>query len=186
MTASCVPRMPSLSRVQQIWARGGARGESPAPPGPRNLTAREGYGLQTSRRHQLRGRVVCPRQKKTVAASAGYGMGCSSSAPSSALRSTAGLSGVDALGPDSRSTSHPSTPGLAGNAPAAAAGPGAGVPWGTGTSPADSAPSIMVVEGSTCGGQAVTGPQERQPRPPPAEQSCGNSRGRRDVFVFSY
>ncbi|XP_066132939.1 serine/arginine repetitive matrix protein 3-like [Saccopteryx bilineata] len=38
----------------------------------------------------------------------------------------------------------------------------------------------MVAAGSTCGVQAVTGPQERQPRPPRTERSCGNSRDRRD------
>lgn len=152
----------------------------------RTLAAREGYGLQTSRRHQLRGRVVCPRQKKTVAASAGYGTGCSSSAPSSALRSAAGLSGGDAPSPDPRSASCPGAPGLAGDAPAATARPGAGAPRGTRTSSAASAPSVMVAAGSTCGGQAMTGPQERQSPPPQAERSCGNRRGRRDVFVFSY
>lgn len=45
----------------------------------------KGYGLQTTRRHQLRGRVVCLMQKKTTGASAGYGCcSCSSDAPSGA------------------------------------------------------------------------------------------------------
>lgn len=151
----------------------------PAPP-----TAREGYGLQTSRRHQLRGRVVCPRQKKTVAASAGYGTGCSSSAPSSAPRLAAGLWGADAPGLDPRSASGPGAPELAGDAPAA--GPGAGAPRGTRTSSAACTLSVMVATGSTCGGQPVTGSREQHPRPPRVERVRGNSHGRRDVFVFSH
>ncbi|MED6288479.1 hypothetical protein CHARACLAT_026947 [Characodon lateralis] len=38
----------------------------------------KGYGLQTMRRHQLRGLVVCFRQKKATGDRAGYGC-CSSS-----------------------------------------------------------------------------------------------------------
>lgn len=48
-------------RVPRVgWGRCGLR----CPSG-------KGYGLQTSLRHQLRGRVVCLRQKKAVGASAG-------------------------------------------------------------------------------------------------------------------
>lgn len=38
----------------------------------------KGYGLQTTRRHQLRGLIVCLKQKKATGAKAGYGC-CSSS-----------------------------------------------------------------------------------------------------------
>lgn len=153
------PRAPIPLRVQRGRPRRGPRGGGPARwtpvPHRRSPAALEGYGLQTSRRHQLRGRVVCPRQKKTVAASAGYGTGCSSSAPSSAPRSASGLSGGDAPGPDTGSAFRPGTPGLAGDAPAAAAaGPGAGAPRGTRTSSAACTPSVMVAASSTCG---VTG-----------------------------
>ncbi|XP_070317190.1 collagen alpha-1(I) chain-like [Odocoileus virginianus] len=172
----CVPRAPRPSRGQRAraWeahAGGGPAPRTPIPRIPAPPETREGYGLQTSRRHQLRGRVVCPRQKKTVAASAGYGTGCSSSAPSSAPRSAAGLSGGDALGPDPRSASGPGAPGLAGDAAAAAAaGPGAGAPRGTRTSSTACTPSVIVAAGSTCGVQAVTRSRERHPRPPRAER----------------
>lgn len=68
------------------------------------LQRMKGYGLQTTRRHQLRGLIVCLKQKKATGAKAGYGCCSSSSDTQSGSRIGAVIRTPNA-GPTSTSSS---------------------------------------------------------------------------------
>lgn len=179
------PRFCARAKARAWEAHRGrpARPEAPCPDPPR--PSRPGKDMGCRPADTSCGRVVCLVQKKTAAASAGYGTGCSSSAPSSAPRLGRRTPRGDALAP----TPAPplsGAPGLAGDAAAAAAGlPG---PRAQGHADLVGRPhaSVMVSGWQHLRGQAVTRSRERHPRPLQAARSAGNSHhGRRDVLGLS-
>lgn len=64
----------------------------------------KGYGLQTTRRHQLRGLIVCLKQKKATGAKAGYGC-CSSSSDAQSGSRIGAVKRSPNVGPTSTSSS---------------------------------------------------------------------------------
>lgn len=68
----------------------------------------KGYGLQTTRRHQLRGLIVCLKQKKATGAKAGYGC-CSSSSDTQSGSRIGAVMRTPNVGPTSTSGSRSSS-----------------------------------------------------------------------------